>query len=98
MKKNKNSLNALFDKAESAFKRCIKKDENVFLQDEIDFPVSSIKTQRKSVASKSDKDNPKRFTIEVEILLLSDQNKVIGSYTYVEDQNEVQIDDYLVFD
>ncbi|MBL4733899.1 MAG: hypothetical protein JKY18_00910 [Flavobacteriales bacterium] len=94
----KEDLQLMYSKAKIAFKKCIADKENEFLAKEIDIPINSIVTKEEYVKVQYLKNETENYIIETKIQLLSQVDKVIGSYIYYEDENGISTDDSLVFE
>lgn len=97
VKFNAEELKQMYSKAKVAFQKCIKDPENEFLKSEIDIPLNSITTKEEYINIKYEKNDSYRYIIKIKIQLMSPENKVIGNYTYYENEDGVSVDDSLVF-
>ena len=97
MNMNKDIIESLYQKAITSFHDCMKDEENAFLRDEINLPVSSIIPRGEFVKIQFFQSETSKFIIEVKIQLLF-RDVLIGYYCYFEDEAGLPIDDKLVFD
>ncbi len=88
----------LYTKAKKAFQKCMKDKENKFLQAEIEVPLNKMILKNDYVKVKQINNYGDHLVIEAGITLLSQENKRIGQYSLVVDNNYQSIDDFLVFD
>ncbi len=79
-----------------SYKRCIGKDENFFLSDEIGISVYDLELEKDSVKFKYSGINSDSYLIEVRLNLLSNELN-IGYYISVLDEGHEEVDNYLVF-
>ncbi|SNR16238.1 hypothetical protein [Tenacibaculum jejuense] len=92
----KEELELKYSKAKNAFEKCINYEENEYLSDEIGFSVKDIIVKYDSVKIEYSYSSGICLT-SIKVLLLSEKNERIGTFTLVEDDNEDIIDDILVF-
>lgn len=95
---NEQDLELIYSKAEKAFKKCLVDDENKFLANEIDIPINSIITENEFIKIQYLKNESNRYVIEIKIQLRSQNNRIIGSYSYYENEKGIPLDDVLVFE
>jgi len=97
MEISKNDLKQIYSKANAAFIECITCRENEFLRDEIDIPIDLITTKEEFVRVQFYKSEVNVFVIEANIQLLAPDGKLIGTYSYYEDETGSPVDDRLTF-
>lgn len=100
----------LYTITKKEFQKCMSNKENKFLPTEMEDPEKpkapeTSKTPINKMILKNDyvkikklHNNSDHMVIEAGIMLLSQENKKIGKYSLVVDNNYQSIDDYLVFD
>lgn len=93
---NKLYLHLLYKKAKEGFNRCINYKENKFLQNEINVPIESVFLKETSVRIVFLNDITNEYILEI-CLTLHAADKIIGKYTYHEDEKGYPVDDSLVF-
>ncbi len=98
VKFNKKDLELIYSRTKASFEKCVRDEENKFLENEIEIPITSIVTKEEFVKIQYLEYQIDNFVIEAKIQLLSQSNKIIGSYTYYEDESGVGIDDNLMFE
>lgn len=92
----KGTLKRYYDNAIEAYEKCIGKEENSFLSEEIDIPVQNLRIENDSVLFKYIGMDDSYFVIEVKLRLMSG-NFEIGYYILVLDEQHTHIDDVLFF-
>lgn len=96
MKLDKIHLPTLYAKAREGFAQCVSNEPTLSF-DDLGIPWDSISTQENNVSVKfSGRDN-KSYVIETRLDLVLKNGDVIGWYSLLEDENEVLLDDFLVF-
>lgn len=96
MKINNGILENFYTNAIQSYKRCIQRNENSFLSDEIGTSMHNIELEKDSVKFKYLATNSEFFLIEVRLNLLSDKLD-LGYYVSVLDEDYKEVDNYLVF-
>lgn len=84
----------LYNKAKQNFEECI--NDNQFLKDEVSISLNEIIIIEKDIKIVFSQRDFEQYLFEVS-LILSDGQKEIGRYLYIENEKEEVIDDYLVF-
>lgn len=92
---NNEKLEAMYDLARKAYYECIGKEENSFLNEEVN--LKEINIQNDSVKISFLGADDLQYTIETRINLLLNKTKVIGYYSYIVNEELTQVDDFLVF-
>lgn len=93
---NNEMLNNYYLNAIKSYKRCVGKDENSFLSDEIGISVHDLELEKDSVKFKYSAMNSDYYLIEVKLNLLSNELN-LGYYISVLDEGHEEVDNYLVF-
>lgn len=88
-------LSLLYHKAKESFEKCIRNDENEFLNDELSMPFDDIVLIEKDIKIVFSKRVFEQYSIEV-CLLLSVGNNIVGRYQYNENDKNEAIDDSLI--
>jgi hypothetical protein len=86
----------LYIKATQSFNECIRNKDNEFLRAEINIPLDDIIVIENNIKIVFSKRRFEQCKFEVSLLLL-DGSKEIGKYLYIENSNEEEVDDSLVF-
>lgn len=91
-------FNLMYSKAREYFINCMTNEENSFLFEEINYiSLESILIQEVFVRVTFLNKDTNQYTIETKINLISPENKELGWYSYLENENGETIDDFLVF-
>lgn len=88
----------LYLKAKLSFNKCILNPDNDYLKDEIDVQMDEIILVEDFIRVQFFKYDVDKFVIEVKLVLISKDSRVIGRYFYYEDEKKIPLDDSLVFD
>lgn len=96
MKLDKIHLPTLYAKAQEGFAESVSNNPTLSI-DELGIPWDLIATKENNVSVKFFGRDSKSYVIETRLDLILSNGDVIGWYSLHEDENEVILDDYLVF-
>ena len=88
----------LYLRAKGSYYECILDPSNDFLKNEIDVPIAEITLIEQHIRVQFLKYEVNNLIVEVKLLMARPDNTILGYYAYHEDENQVCVDDFLVFD
>ena len=86
----------LYIKAKESFNECIRNKDNEFLKAEINMPLDDIIVIENDIKIVFSKRRFEQYKFEVSLLLF-DGSEETGKYLYIENSNEEDVDDSLIF-
>lgn len=93
----KQDLELFYDRAISKYHDCVTRADNAFLKDEISIPLASIKLKYLNIKIVFSQEDIENYVLEITISLRDYNDKYIGKYVYIEDDNGKEVEDKLVF-
>lgn len=94
---NNQMLALYYSKARENYNKCIKNEENAFLQEELSVPFDTIELRESNIKVVFHDGNTETYMLEISITLWDSSNQILGKYVYIEDDKENAVDDSLVF-
>lgn len=88
----------LYLRAKASYYKCVSDPSNEFLKNEIDVPIAEITLIEQHIRVQFFKHEVSKLIVEVKLLLARPDNTILGYYAYHEDENQICVDDSLVFD
>ena len=98
IKITKKEFSEFYNRAKKAFKGCIEKPENDFLDEQIDFSLREINYKESYISFQFSESDCNKFIMESNLSLHAPNGEEFGYYCLHVDENGETVDDFLVFE
>ncbi|WP_276483679.1 hypothetical protein [Paraflavitalea pollutisoli] len=89
-------VSLLFQRARAGFLNCINLSENGYLEDELAVPIRNVELRDNDIRIILSSKTSELYQLEIGVKLIFEE-KELGDYIYILDENDQAVDDKLIF-